>query len=1377
MSGFFISKVQAADESDAVAALDEEDVVDDTEEAETETVEEVAPTEEETSTPQTPTEEAVVPESETAEVANSEEEKTEESAPTVEEKKEISVWQTEGDKATTTGPVEVGVKYEAPQNKEVTVTFTKLPSTPGTLTIEEITLTKEQIAQTGSLSDKAYDITSTMENGSFEYELTLPIPEGKENVQVKYADDVEGLKEAETVKADDVKTEGDSVKVELDHFTIFITSLENLFLNLPDTTFDPGETVLMSANGLENGKYYNLYVIEPDGTTNHLAGICYHKTGSNDDLILGLYTLANDAPNGTWQAVVKKYNGLPNCLSDTSAQLVQTADFTVGAVCSSGIYLNDTCKPTIQVAVNDAVSGVGDIIEIRSNITHTDAVVLNKTLTIKGVGGSVLTTSGGNQLFTIVANGVTIEDLVFNKTDKTSQHFIGVQSSNVTIRNNTFAGQYVLGEGDVARAIVVSGGLTDLVITGNSFTALRQPAYINNDSSGTISDNFVGGTRGWVVEKASNFAFTGNSWGTNAVDIAIIPGVNPAATVNNYTCQIPAIKTANNNANIEDQYPSAIPCPDAEAPSVPVIINPIAEQVFATQPILNQWTVSTDNVGVDHYQVAYRYDDGHTFGGSTCPGEIIGGNAVSGCRDEVGTSRNHTPALSEQGGVTIYVRAFDAAGNASAWSAPVHYYYNTDITPPAVPVHESPADNASINYNDFYFQWTDVADAVEYEFQSSQNPAVDGNGVLTSGVWNNKIHGAPDRNNLTASEIHSYGANGTWYWQVRAKDAAGNWSAWTSPWKLTIDMVAPSAPSLVSPANNAIVHGGSVTQSWTHSNLSDVHHYIYESYHDAGATNLRWHEELAGTSKTATNVADATYWWRVKAVDAAGNVSGWSPLWKLTIDSTAPVVAFTNPTNGSINNGPVELRATVTDAHPHHYWLQIKKNGSVMNIPGVTGTKNTTVSFTDKLLTTLSDDGTYEITLAARDAVGGGSSTGNRSADVVINFVVDTTVPSSTITTFGLADGGTVETPIWDGVVAGTATDGSGSGINRVDLEITYTPFGGGTPVISNVTATGTTSWSYDLGDPAEGTYQVVSHAVDNAGNVESTYTITIVYDKTIPEVSLTIDPTNPNGDNNWYVSKPVITLTANDNYNVDYIEYQFNGTGGAWTTYTGPVTITDGTWQFYYRSVDTVGNVSGIGLKNVKVDTQDPDEVSGLDAEYREQQDDIKLDWNADDNDIDKVYIYRGGSRNFNINSGNKVAENDDNDETYSDNNPDFGETYYYKLVSVDEAGNRSGARVIKVEMPENEGGTATVTDEGTDADGGEVLGVETANTEEGNSTQGGEVAEDGSVLGATDENGATNGIMDFIKKYSWWWLIILLLIGYTGYRYYVSKKQNHLV
>lgn len=143
-----------------------------------------------------------------------------ENSPKEEVKKEI--WSKDGDVATTNDVVEKDVKYVAPQNKDVAVTFTKLPDNPGKLSIEEIILTREQVKEFGAVSNRAYDITSTMENGTFEYDLTLPKPANQKNVQVKYAEEKSQLADLKKIKEDKIEQKKEIVKIsELDHFTVF----------------------------------------------------------------------------------------------------------------------------------------------------------------------------------------------------------------------------------------------------------------------------------------------------------------------------------------------------------------------------------------------------------------------------------------------------------------------------------------------------------------------------------------------------------------------------------------------------------------------------------------------------------------------------------------------------------------------------------------------------------------------------------------------------------------------------------------------------------------------------------------------------------------------------------------------------------------------------------------------------------------------------------------------------------------------------------------------------------------------------------------------------------------------------------------------------
>jgi len=141
--------------------------------------------------------------------------------------------------------VELNKEYIAPQNSQVKLTFTKLPENSGNLKIEEITLTQEQIKQTGSLSDKAYDITSDMIDGTFAYNLSLPIPESSKGkaVDVKYT---ENISQIDSIKTANNTTETDSTvfAVNLDHFTIFIVTE-----TLPSGVSNGGSCTVASISG------------------------------------------------------------------------------------------------------------------------------------------------------------------------------------------------------------------------------------------------------------------------------------------------------------------------------------------------------------------------------------------------------------------------------------------------------------------------------------------------------------------------------------------------------------------------------------------------------------------------------------------------------------------------------------------------------------------------------------------------------------------------------------------------------------------------------------------------------------------------------------------------------------------------------------------------------------------------------------------------------------------------------------------------------------------------------------------------------------------------------------------------------------------------
>ena len=132
-------------------------------------------------------------------------------------------WIADGNTSVTSDVVVLNKVYVAPQDSDVTVTFTKLPSNPSTLSIKQITLTQEEVDATGAISNTAYDIATDMADGTFEYDLTLP--SNAEENQIVYAETrgeiLNNVHEVTTVTSD---TNSTITAESLNHFSIYIVT-------------------------------------------------------------------------------------------------------------------------------------------------------------------------------------------------------------------------------------------------------------------------------------------------------------------------------------------------------------------------------------------------------------------------------------------------------------------------------------------------------------------------------------------------------------------------------------------------------------------------------------------------------------------------------------------------------------------------------------------------------------------------------------------------------------------------------------------------------------------------------------------------------------------------------------------------------------------------------------------------------------------------------------------------------------------------------------------------------------------------------------------------------------------------------------------------
>jgi len=297
-----------------------------------------------------------------------------------------------------------------------------------------------------------------------------------------------------------------------------------------------------------------------------------------------------------------------------------------------------------------------------------------------------------------------------------------------------------------------------------------------------------------------------------------------------------------------------------------------ATVVNATQVNLN-WTASTDNVGATGYRV-------ERCQGANC-------TAFAQVAAPTGTSFGDTGLAAAT--YSYRVRATDAAGNLSGYSTTV----SATVSVTAVPLAalqvilsillDDTAMSAPIgltaaaaSISQINLSWTATVGAAGYQVERCQ-----GAGCTTFAQIATPTATSFNDTGLTAGTSYSY--------RVRAADAAGNLSDYSNIASDTphavLDITPPTAPS----ALNAVVAGSNqVNLTWTPStdNVA-VTGYEVDRCQGAGCSTF----VVVGTSFSDTGLTPGTnYSYRVRAVDAAGNVSANSN----TVSVTTQAGAATN---------------------------------------------------------------------------------------------------------------------------------------------------------------------------------------------------------------------------------------------------------------------------------------------------------------------------------------------------------------------------------------------------------------------------------------------------------------------------------------------------
>jgi glucose/arabinose dehydrogenase len=175
-----------------------------------------------------------------------------------------------------------------------------------------------------------------------------------------------------------------------------------------------------------------------------------------------------------------------------------------------------------------------------------------------------------------------------------------------------------------------------------------------------------------------------------------------------------------------------------------------------------------------------------------------------------------------------------------------------------------------------------------------------------------------------------------------------------------------------------------------------------------------------GLTYNDTGLAASTYYYRVAAEDAAGNVG--PPTNEasavVTADTTAPTVALTSPAAGTVS-GAVTVSATAND--------NVAVAGVQFKVDGTTniGAEDTTAPYSVSWASTGVTNGTHTLTAVARDAAG------NTTTSTPVTVTVNNTGPAGLVAAYGFnAGSGT------------TAADSSGNNNNGTTANTTWSTAG-----------------------------------------------------------------------------------------------------------------------------------------------------------------------------------------------------------------------------------------------------------------------------------------------------------------------------------------------
>jgi hypothetical protein len=208
---------------------------------------------------------------------------------------------------------------------------------------------------------------------------------------------------------------------------------------------------------------------------------------------------------------------------------------------------------------------------------------------------------------------------------------------------------------------------------------------------------------------------------------------------------------------------------------------------------------------------------------------------------------------------------------------------------------------------------------------------------------------------------------------------------------IPIDTVAPSAPGSLTATGSL----GQAQLDWSAAtDDTGVDHYDVHRSPTAGFTPAVGNRiaQVPGTSYTNTGVATGTWYYRVVAADAAGNLGPASNQASATVtsDTTAPTVALTAPPAGTLS-GSVAVTASATD--------DVGVAGVQFTVDGAAiGSEDTTAPYAVTWDSASVANGAHTLRAVARDAAG------NTTTSAPVAVTVNNTAIAGLVAAYGFEE-------------------------------------------------------------------------------------------------------------------------------------------------------------------------------------------------------------------------------------------------------------------------------------------------------------------------------------------------------------------------------------